>query len=174
MKSVSSNLAKLKSNVEWAVLPLSDRKGWTRVRFGDVVENCAETCDPQGAELEQFVTLSRGVCPRFLVIAQSTIDPAAPKGQKEIAQGRAKRRPGYIWPIPIWRQIRMEFRLASCRLDSVFNIRQTKSRPNYAGAAPHDASAAALSGLWLFVSPATVPPGSDRLGTIDLPISTLS
>ena len=57
-----------------------------------------------------------------LVIARSTIDPAAPKGQKERAQGRAKRRPGYIWPIPIWRQIRMEFRLASCRLDSVFNI----------------------------------------------------
>jgi len=67
MKSVSSNLAKLKSDVEWAVLPLSDRTGWTRVRFGDVVENCAETCDPQGAELEQFVTLSRGVCSRFLV-----------------------------------------------------------------------------------------------------------
>jgi hypothetical protein len=96
MKSVSSNLAKLKSNVEWAVLPLFDRTGWTRVRFGDVVENCAETCDPQGAELEQFITLSRGVCPRFLVIARSTIDSAAPKGQKEIAQGRAKRRPGYI------------------------------------------------------------------------------
>ena len=107
MKSVSSNLAKLKSNVEWAVLPLSDRTGWTRVRFGDVVENCAETCDPQGTELEQFITLSRGVCPRFLVIARSTIDSAAPKGQKEIAQGRAKRRPGYIWPIPIWRQMRM-------------------------------------------------------------------
>jgi hypothetical protein len=194
MKSVSSNLAKLKSNVEWAMLPLSDRTGWTRVRFGDVVENCAETCDPQGAELEQFFTLLRGVCPRFLVIARSTIDPAAPKGQKEIAQGRAKRRPGYIahwyrfrlmirpdfrfgsggWPIPIWRQIRMEFRLASCRLDSVFNIRQTKFRPKYAGAAPHNASAAALSGFRLFVSPATVPPGSDRLGTIDLPISTLS
>jgi len=29
-----------------------------------------------------------------LVIARSTIDPAAPKGQKEIAQGKAKRRPG--------------------------------------------------------------------------------
>jgi hypothetical protein len=96
MKSVSSNLAKLNSNVEWAVLPLSDRTGWTRVRFGDVVENCAETCDPQGAELAQFITLSRGVCPRFLVIARSTIDSSAPKGQKEIAQGRAKRRPGYI------------------------------------------------------------------------------
>jgi hypothetical protein len=78
------------------------------------------------------------------------------------------------WPIPIWRQIRMEFRLVSCRLDSVSNIRQAKSRPNYAGAAPHNASAAALSGFRLFVSPATVPPGSDRLGTIDLPISTLS
>jgi hypothetical protein len=84
MKSVSSNLAKLNSNVEWAVLPLSDRTGWTRVRFGDVVENCAETCDPQGAELEQFITLSRGVCPRFLVIARSTIDSSAPKGQKEM------------------------------------------------------------------------------------------
>ncbi len=29
-----------------------------------------------------------------LVIARSTIDPAAPKGQKEIAQGKAKHRPG--------------------------------------------------------------------------------
>ena len=29
-----------------------------------------------------------------LVIARSTIDPAAPKGRKEIAQGKAKRRPG--------------------------------------------------------------------------------
>ena len=67
MKSVASNLAKLKPKVEWAVLPLFDRTGWTRVRFGDVVENCAETCDPQGAGLEWFITLSRGVCPRFLV-----------------------------------------------------------------------------------------------------------
>ena len=31
-----------------------------------------------------------------LVIARSTIDPAAPTGRKVIAQGRAKRRPGYM------------------------------------------------------------------------------
>jgi hypothetical protein len=31
-----------------------------------------------------------------LVISRLTIDPAAPKGQNEIAQGRAKRRPGCI------------------------------------------------------------------------------
>ena len=74
MTSVASNLAKLKPNVEWASLPLFDRTGWTRVRFGDVVENCAETCDPQGAELEQFITLSRGVCPRFLVSSADVED----------------------------------------------------------------------------------------------------
>jgi len=36
--------------------------------------------------------------------------------------------------------------------------------------APPDASAAASSVFRLFVSLATVPSGSDRLGTIDLPI----
>jgi hypothetical protein len=40
------SLAKLKSNPAWASLPLFDRKGWKRVRFGDVMENCAETCEP--------------------------------------------------------------------------------------------------------------------------------
>jgi len=35
--------------------------------------------------------------------------------------------------------------------------------------APPDAQAAVSYGFRLLVSPATVPPGSDRLGTIDLP-----
>ena len=40
--------------------------------------------------------------------------------------------------------------------------------------APPDAQAAASCGFRLFVSLATVPSGSDRLGTIDLPIRVLS
>jgi type I restriction enzyme S subunit len=57
MKSVAPNLADLKPNLEWASLPLFDRTGWKRVRFGDVVENCAETCDPQEAGLERFIAM---------------------------------------------------------------------------------------------------------------------
>jgi type I restriction enzyme S subunit len=57
MKSVAPNLADLKPNLEWASLPLFDRKRWKRVRFGDVVENCAETCDPQEAGLERFIAM---------------------------------------------------------------------------------------------------------------------
>jgi restriction endonuclease S subunit len=57
MKSVAFNLAKLKPNLEWASLPLFDRTGWKRVRFGDVVENCAETCDPQEAGLKRFIAM---------------------------------------------------------------------------------------------------------------------
>ncbi len=49
--------AKLKPNPAWASLPLFDRTGWKRVRFGDVVENCAETCDPSEAGLERFVAM---------------------------------------------------------------------------------------------------------------------
>ena len=30
-------------NPDWAKLPLFDRKGWKRVRFGDVVDNLNET-----------------------------------------------------------------------------------------------------------------------------------
>jgi type I restriction enzyme S subunit len=47
----------LKPNPAWASLPLFDRTGWKRVRFGDVVENCAETCDPAEAGLERFVAM---------------------------------------------------------------------------------------------------------------------
>lgn len=48
------SLANLKPNPDWATLPLFDRTGWKRVRFGDVVENCAETCEPAAAGLERF------------------------------------------------------------------------------------------------------------------------
>ena len=47
----------LKPNPAWASLPLFDRTDWKRVRFGDVVENCAETCDPAEAGLERFVAM---------------------------------------------------------------------------------------------------------------------
>lgn len=51
------DLAKTKPNPAWASLPLFDRTGWKRVRFGDVVENCNATCDPADAGLERFVAM---------------------------------------------------------------------------------------------------------------------
>jgi hypothetical protein len=50
-------LSKLKPNPAWASLPLFDRTGWKRVRFGDVVMNCNETCDPEEAGLVRFVAM---------------------------------------------------------------------------------------------------------------------
>lgn len=50
-------LAKLKPNPDWATLPLFDRTGWKRVRFGEVVENCNETCDPEVVGLERFIAM---------------------------------------------------------------------------------------------------------------------
>ena len=50
-------LPALRPNPLWLELPLFDRKGWKRVRFGDVVENCNETCDPAEAGLERFVAM---------------------------------------------------------------------------------------------------------------------
>ena len=47
----------LTPNPSWATLPLFDRKGWKHVRFGDVVENCNETCDPAEAGLDRFVAM---------------------------------------------------------------------------------------------------------------------
>ncbi|MCU0772316.1 MAG: restriction endonuclease subunit S [Verrucomicrobia bacterium] len=44
-------------NPHWARLPLFNRKNWTRVRFGDVVENLNETCEPEAAGLERFIGL---------------------------------------------------------------------------------------------------------------------
>jgi hypothetical protein len=39
MTSALQSLAEQKPNPDWASLPLFDRTGWKRVRFGDVVEN---------------------------------------------------------------------------------------------------------------------------------------
>ena len=57
MTATLPSLAKLKPTPDWASLPLFDRTGWKRVRFGEVVENCAETCDPEETGLERFVAM---------------------------------------------------------------------------------------------------------------------
>jgi len=45
----------LRINPEWAKLPLFDRKGWKRVRFGDVVRVLKEQVDPASGEVERYV-----------------------------------------------------------------------------------------------------------------------
>jgi type I restriction enzyme S subunit len=57
MTDIHPTLSDLRPNPAWASLPLFDRTGWKRVRFGDVVENCAETCNPEEAGLERFVAM---------------------------------------------------------------------------------------------------------------------
>lgn len=57
MTTALSTFAGLKPNPDWARLPLFDRKGWKRVRFGDVVENLNETCEPEAAGLKRFIGL---------------------------------------------------------------------------------------------------------------------
>lgn len=57
MSALLSKLETLRVNPDWAKLPLFDRKGWKRVRFGDVVENINETCDPNEAGLERFIAM---------------------------------------------------------------------------------------------------------------------
>ena len=57
MKFVVKNLSNLQPTPDWASLPLFDRTEWKRVRFGDVVENCNETCGPAEAGLERFVAM---------------------------------------------------------------------------------------------------------------------
>ena len=47
----------LKPNPTWPTLPLFNRTTWKRVCFGDVVENCNETCDPAEAGLARFVAM---------------------------------------------------------------------------------------------------------------------
>lgn len=45
----------LRANPDWANLPLFDRKGWSRVRFGDVVTQLKEKVDPVAAGVERYV-----------------------------------------------------------------------------------------------------------------------
>jgi restriction endonuclease S subunit len=51
------SIAKLKPNPQWATLPLFSRKGWSRVRFGDAVENVNERVEPSTAAKEIYVGL---------------------------------------------------------------------------------------------------------------------
>jgi type I restriction enzyme, S subunit len=57
MNAPDSTLATLRANPDWAKLPLFDRSKWHRVRFGDVVENVNETCNPTEAGIERFIGL---------------------------------------------------------------------------------------------------------------------
>jgi len=50
-------LEKLKPNPNWAKLPLFNRQNCSRVRFGDVVENLNETCDPAAAGLKRVIAM---------------------------------------------------------------------------------------------------------------------
>ena len=50
-------LRTLQLNPDWAKLPLFDRSKWQRVRFGDVVANLNETCDPLQSGIERFIGL---------------------------------------------------------------------------------------------------------------------
>jgi type I restriction enzyme, S subunit len=45
----------LRPNPGWSSLPLFDRTGWRRVRFGDVVKNVKETADPDSGELDRYI-----------------------------------------------------------------------------------------------------------------------
>jgi len=46
---------RLQLNPDWAKLPLFDRKGWTKVRFGDVVRVLKEQVDPVADGVERYV-----------------------------------------------------------------------------------------------------------------------
>ena len=52
-----SDLKGLKVNPAWGKLPLFDRSKWKPVRFGDVVENLNETCDPKAVGLDRYIAM---------------------------------------------------------------------------------------------------------------------
>lgn len=58
MTGTFPSLDGLRPNPDWAKLSLFDRRGWKRVRFGDVVENLNETeKNPAEAGIERFIGL---------------------------------------------------------------------------------------------------------------------
>ena len=57
MPATLPSLAKLKPNPNWAKLPLFNRKNWSRVRFGDIVENVNERVEPSTAAEAIYVGL---------------------------------------------------------------------------------------------------------------------
>ena len=88
MTATLPSLANLKPNPDWATLPLFDRTGWKRLRFGDVVENCAETCEPAEAGLERFVAMEKGsVLDIDTCSAQSHPPGTGPSGQLRDQRG---------------------------------------------------------------------------------------
>lgn len=48
-------LETLRVNPDWASLPLFDRTGWSRVRFGDVVKRLKEEVNPASEQVERYV-----------------------------------------------------------------------------------------------------------------------
>jgi type I restriction enzyme, S subunit len=57
MTATLPSLAQLKPNPHWAKLPLFNRKNWSRVRFGDIVENVNERVEPSMAAEAIYVGL---------------------------------------------------------------------------------------------------------------------
>ena len=57
MTTALSKLEKLKPNPNWDKLSLFNRKNWTRLWFGDIVENVNERVEPSTAEEEIYVGL---------------------------------------------------------------------------------------------------------------------
>ena len=51
----SDNISHLQPNPDWTGLPIFDRTGWRRVRFGDVVNVVKETVDPSSGELDRYI-----------------------------------------------------------------------------------------------------------------------
>lgn len=57
MSKAMATADQLRPNADWAKLPLFSRKGWARIRFGDVVENVNERVEPADAAEETYVGL---------------------------------------------------------------------------------------------------------------------
>ncbi len=57
MTTALPKLEKLKPNPNWAKLPLFNRKNWSRLRFGDIVENVNERVEPSTAAEAIYVGL---------------------------------------------------------------------------------------------------------------------
>ena len=57
LPNLNISTRKEKPNPQWAKLPLFNRNGWSRVRFGDAVENVNERVEPADAAQETYVGL---------------------------------------------------------------------------------------------------------------------
>lgn len=57
-RTTMAKAARMQPNPHWAKLPLFDRKGWKKVRFGDVVDLVNETCrEPEAEGITRFIGL---------------------------------------------------------------------------------------------------------------------